>query len=68
MTGGLIQRIGKLFNKEMVKIDRKREKLGKTKMTMREKTNMMTKHNSWEVLCEDIVNLDFSKEERRGIR
>lgn len=54
------QRIGDRFNTELEKIkDRRIElKIDKTRRSTRELTNLITRHNSWEEIKEDLVKVN----------
>ena len=61
----LVRRIGGEFDKELKEIANKREEKGREKMYRGKITNLITKHNSWELIKKDIIK--FSPKKRKNI-
>lgn len=58
-------RIGEKFMKEISEIQKKRIDLGKDKKkrSVRDLSNLIIRHDFWEEIKEDMIELDFKREE-----
>lgn len=63
-SGSLLTRIGLDFNKVMDRIDKKRNEMKQKKLSMRKKTDLISKHNSWEIIEEDLINFVMPKNKK----
>ena len=61
----LVRRIGGEFDKELKEIANKREEKGREKMYRGKITNLITKHNSWSLIKEDLIK--FNPKKRKNI-
>lgn len=63
-TKGAMQRIGDNFKKEIDNINKERIKRGidKRNKSVRKITDLITRHNSWPIIKEEIINLDMREQ------
>ena len=57
-TSSSLTRCSMNFIKEMKEIQENREKLGFEKLSIREQTNLITRHSYWPLLKKDLINFD----------
>lgn len=62
-NGRTTQRIGENFNQQIEEIKQIRLNLGKDKKksSTRKLTDQIIKHNSWEIIKEELIQFDFQK-------
>jgi len=58
-TKDVIKRIGKDFDQVLKKIERKRKRLGKVRLSRGRLTNLIVKHiNLWKKIEKDLINFE----------
>lgn len=62
-NGRTTQRIGENFNQQIEHIKEQRLKLGndEKKSSTRKLTDLLIKHDSWEIIKEDMIKFEFDK-------